>query len=75
MKNKNKKKKIKFLKIPMKFNPGKQKYEPNLPLTKKGEKPKIKINWHLMSLIIILLLITLTIIIFPEKILNLFGIK
>lgn len=55
-----KKKKTEEIKLPMKFNPGTQKYEPSLPLRKTGKKVKVKID--LKDIIIgITLLILITI--------------
>lgn len=52
MKKQKKSKKLKDIKPIMKFNPGTQKYEPQLPL-RKG-RSKIKINWLLVIILIIL---------------------
>ncbi|MFH1327086.1 MAG: hypothetical protein ABIH59_03090 [archaeon] len=38
--------KTKEIKLPMKFNPGTQKYEPVLPIIKKGKTLKMeKVGW------------------------------
>jgi len=39
------KNKIKYLKPRMEFNPGRQVYEPILPLRKVGKKIRISVNW------------------------------
>lgn len=58
-----KKKKIKEIKLPMKFNPGLQKYEPVLALRKTGRKVKVKMNIKDIIIgITILVLITIFII-------------
>ena len=59
------KEKTKEVKLKMRFNPGLQKYEPELPLKKTKRKTKVKINWlELVPIIIgvILLMIILFII-------------
>jgi len=67
-----KKKKIKEVKLQMKFNPGLQKYEPTLPLRKIGEKTKVKINWaELIFFIIgITILMTIFFIVLKNKLIN-----
>jgi hypothetical protein len=64
-----KKKKLKEIKLQMKFNPGTLKYEPVIPVKKTGEKisSKLKIKW---ILIIILIMILAGIIIFLLEYLN-----
>ena len=58
-----KKKKIKEIKLPMKFNPGLQKYEPILALRKTGNKVKVKMDVKDIIIgITILILITIFII-------------
>ena len=52
-----KKKKARMINLPMEFNPGTQKYEPELPLKLSNKKRKIDINWF--GLFIIMLIITL----------------
>ena len=56
-----KKKKIKEIKLPVKFNPGLQKYEPELPTRKTGEKTKVKIKWVELIFFIIGIIILMTI--------------
>lgn len=68
-----KKSKIKEIKLPMKFNPGLQKYEPTLPILKKGKKPKIKVDWSIIILLILAILALLTIIFFGQELADLFG--
>jgi len=36
---------------PMKFNVGTKKYEPNLPTTKKGEKPNVSV-WKIIFILL-----------------------
>jgi hypothetical protein len=56
-------KKNKEIKLPMKFNPGTQKYEPILPLKKTDEKLKIKINLKeiIIATTLIILMVSLMI--------------
>jgi len=56
---KKKKTKIKEIKLPMKFNPGTQKYEPSLPLRKTGKEIKIKIALKdiIIGIIILILIV------------------
>ena len=61
------KKKTKELKVPMKFNPGLQKYEPKLPL-KKGKEIEFKENWQLIKIMIIAILLFLLIYFITKKI-------
>ena len=56
-----KNKKIEELKLPMKFNPGTQKYEPTLPLRKTNEKFNVKINLRDIVIIGIVFLILMII--------------
>jgi len=56
---KKNKQKTKELKVPLIYNPGKAKYEPQLPLSKR--KSKIKVNWIYIILLIITFLLLLTI--------------
>jgi len=49
------KKKTKELKLPMNFNVGLQKYEPVLPILRKGKKIKFKDAWQWIWVIIIAL--------------------
>lgn len=49
-----KKKKLKQLKVPMRYNPGTAKFEPDLPLSNK--KNKIKIHWIIWIIILIAVL-------------------
>jgi cytoskeletal protein RodZ len=51
MKNKSKNK-IE-IQLPMKFNPGLSKFEPELPLRKSRKKFKLKINWVLWLILLI----------------------
>ncbi len=51
--------KIKDIKLPMKFNPGTQKYEPSLPLRKTGKEVKIKLKLGDVIMIIIVLIMIL----------------
>ena len=61
-----KKTKTREIKLPMRFNPGTQKYEPVLPLRKTGKEVKVKMD--LKDIIIgITLLILLTIFIIALK--------
>jgi len=60
-KMKNKTKKKKEIQLPMKFNPGLEMFQPQLPLADKSNKKiKMKINWwaYVYLLIVILLLIS-----------------
>jgi hypothetical protein len=45
--------KQKEIKLPMKFNPGLKKYEPELPLKKSDKKVMIKFNWIKFLLILL----------------------
>jgi len=45
MKSKKKTKKIKEIKLPMKFDPGKMKYEPILAANKSETGNPVKFNW------------------------------
>jgi len=56
-KKKSKQKKLKELKLPMKFNPGTKKYEPSLPIVKKGKKVKLKDIWKIIIFLLILILV------------------
>lgn len=59
--------KIKEVKLPMKFNPGLQKYEPQLPFMKKSKKNvKVTTKGFWKELIIILVII-ISLIIFLYK--------
>ena len=53
----NKKEKTKFVNLKMEFNPGTQKYEPVLPLKKKKENVKKRIEWIDLIMIIIMIII------------------
>lgn len=44
---------MKEMKLPMKFNPGLEKYEPELPFLKKSKKLKVKVEWIPIVLAII----------------------
>ena len=57
-----KNKKIKEFKLPVKFNPGLQKFELELPTRKIGKKTKVKINW--VGLIFLIIGVTILMIIF-----------
>lgn len=50
-----KKKKVKEIFLPMKFNLALQKFEPELPTIKSGKKVKIKLTWELITIITVLL--------------------
>jgi len=52
-----KQKNIQFDSLPMKFNPGLKKYEPELPLKKLNKEIQIKVDWKWIWIIIITLLI------------------
>ncbi|GAI40312.1 unnamed protein product, partial [marine sediment metagenome] len=53
------KKKTKEIKLPMKFSPALQKYEPVLPPSKiKGKEVKFKDVWQVILLIILIFIIT-----------------
>ena len=54
---KQKTKKIKEIKLPVKFNPGTQKYEPILPLRKTNKKLEIKTNWKWIIILVISVII------------------
>ena len=43
--------KVKDIFLPMKFNAGLKKFEPELPITKKGKKVEIKFSWELIVII------------------------
>ena len=58
-----KKKKTEEIKLPMKFNPGTQKYEPSLPLRKTGKKVKIKLKLGDIIMITVVLIMILIFII------------
>lgn len=62
-----KKKKIKEIKLPMKFNPGLQKYEPVLALRKTGKKVKIEMNVKNIIIGIIILVLLIIFIIFLKN--------
>ena len=55
MKNKKTKKKVKELRLKMKFNPGTMSYEPVLPENKRLKKDNIKIAWWIILFFIIFL--------------------
>ena len=51
-------KRIKYLPLNMRFNPGTEKFEPDLSLTsKKDKQKKMKISWFWIILLIILVLL------------------
>lgn len=52
-----KQKKIKQINLPMKFNPGLSKFEPELPVRKTKNRLKAKRNWWAFWCIIILITI------------------
>ena len=56
-----KKTKTREIKLPMRFNPGTQKYEQVLPLKKSNKKLKIDSDWRGIITVTILLIILLTI--------------
>lgn len=56
-------KKIKEIKLPMKFNPGTQKYEPTLPLRRTSEKFNVKINLKDIIIVIATIILITTFII------------
>ncbi len=66
------KEKIKEIKLPMKFNPGFKKYEPELPVKKSNKKLKVKVDWRFIILVIISIII-LTGFVFLVSKFNLFG--
>jgi len=41
-------KKVKELSLPMEFNPGLERFEPELPLRRKGEQTRRNISWGLI---------------------------
>jgi len=41
----------------MKFNPATQKFEPEIPVKKKGKKVKIKWTWELIAVILGLMIL------------------
>ena len=43
--------KVKNISLPMKFNAGLEKFEPELPIIKKGKKVEIKFSWELIVII------------------------
>ena len=47
-----KQRKAKEFSLPMKFNIGLEKFEPELPIQKIGKKVKIKFSWELVTIII-----------------------
>ena len=47
-----KQRKAKEISLPMKFNIGLEKFEPELPIQKIGKKVKIKFSWELVTIII-----------------------
>lgn len=58
-----KKTKTREIKLPMRFNPGTQKYEPVLPLRKIGKKVKIKLKLRDIIMMIVVLIMILIFII------------
>jgi hypothetical protein len=56
-----KKRKSKYVDLPMEFNPGLSKFEPELPIRKKQINVKKKRNlWALWYIIILILILALT---------------
>ena len=51
-----KKKKLKEISLPMKYNPGLGKFEPELPLRNTGKKFKLKTNWILIVILLLALI-------------------
>ncbi|GBE20102.1 MAG TPA: hypothetical protein ENG87_05200 [Candidatus Pacearchaeota archaeon] len=43
---------MKYIKPSMKFNPGLKKYEPELPLRKRGRKVQSKVDWKWILIIL-----------------------
>ena len=56
MGKKSKNKKVKEIQLPMKYNPGLGKFEPELPLRKTRKKFKLKISWILFLILLIAIL-------------------
>ena len=54
------KKKVRELKLKMEFNPGREKYEPVLPLRKAGRKDKVKLNLKELLILVLILAIALS---------------
>lgn len=48
------KNKKKIIQLPVEFNPGTMRYEPKLLLRRLGRKPRIKIDWKFIVILIIL---------------------
>ena len=55
--NMKRQKKIKNISLPMKFNPGLHKFEPDLPIKRKGKSIDIKLNWELVGIILGLIIL------------------
>jgi hypothetical protein len=51
-----KRKKVKEIQLPMKYNPGLSKFEPELPLRKTRKKFKVKTNWIIILILLIAIL-------------------
>lgn len=49
--------KTKFIEPQMEFNPGRQKYEPVLPLRKNKSRTKMKVDWKWIIILIISVII------------------
>jgi len=56
MKKKSKNKPVKEIQLPMKYNPGLGKFEPELLVRKTRRKFKLKINWILLLILLIAIL-------------------
>ncbi len=54
------KEKVRELKLKMEFNPGREKYEPVLPLRKAGRKDKVKLNLKELLILVLILAIALS---------------
>ena len=54
---KSKNKKVKEISLPMKFNIGLEKFEPELPAGKSNKRFKSEVNWKWLIVFLILLLI------------------
>jgi len=63
---KKKSKKPREIKLSMEFNPGRKKYEPVIPIIKKGKPVKLKPDWKYLWPIIIFIIIVLGFVIFSS---------
>ncbi|MEK6859797.1 MAG: hypothetical protein AABX54_03205 [Nanoarchaeota archaeon] len=57
MTTKSKSKKVEEISLPMRYNPGLGKYEPELPARKTRKKTELKIDWKWLIIFIIIIFI------------------